>query len=181
MKKFSNTPNKSYIVDGKIIWVSRSIALVAAIVAKFENENYILISQRGPGSTNFPADCPGFWNLTCGYLDWDENGYQAFCREVYEENGLYLPDLIELAINDKWLAQPFYVNTEPAENRQNVSLSYGFYFGCHELPELSTKNSEPEEVLQTKWVKVSEIDNYEFAFCHDRRIKQFLKILGIDE
>lgn len=176
MKKFNNTPNKFYEIDGKLIWESRSPALVAILIACFKDEEYVLIGKRGPGT----PDNQGKWNVPCGYLDWDENGYDGICREVYEETGIYIPDLLEqdgngIWIEENYMEQPFYVNTDPKGNRQNISLSYGLWFSCdYELPKLTNKNCEPDEVSDLKWLKVSQLESYDFAFNHDERIKYFL-------
>lgn len=170
MRKFNNRPNNSHEVDGKIIWVSRSVALVGVIIAKNKNEDYVLIGKRGSGS----ADYQGLWNVPCGYLDWDENGHEGIYREIYEETGLYIPDIIENKyIIDNHMKQPFFVGTNIDENRQNVSLSYGLYFECEELPYLTNEHSEEDEVSEVKWIKISEINGYKFAFNHDIRIKNY--------
>lgn len=173
--KFKNRTNKSYEVDGKTVWESRSPALVAVIMCNLNGEKYVLLGQRGEGA----ADYQGLWNVPCGYLDWDENGYEGICREVFEETGFYIPEYLNFSIISDWLTQPFNVNTEITENRQNVALSYGFYFSAKELPKLTTENSEHNEVAEAKWVKVSELNNYKFAFNHDIRIKHFEKKIGI--
>lgn len=170
MKKFNNIKNKSYIIDGKEIWVSRSPALVAVIIAKYKKEKYVLIGKRGPGAADFIDD----WNVPCGYLDWNETGYEGICREVYEETGFDLEE--PKNIIKSHLKQPFYTHTIP-EGRQNVSLSYGLYFKCKKLPELSMEYCEPGEVSEVKWLKISEIDNYKFAFNHSKRIKMYLKLI----
>jgi len=176
--EFKNRPNNSYKVDNKIVWESRSPALVAVIIAEFEQEEYVLIGKRGTGA----PDNQGKWNVPCGYLDWDENGYDGVCREIYEETGLHIPGLLEedgngnnIWISDNHMTQPFFVNTDPSENRQNVSLSYGLYFVCdYELPKLTTENCEPDEVAEVKWMKLSQLESYDFAFSHDKRIKYYL-------
>ena len=171
-KKFKNKPNTGHIVNGKVIWESRSPALVAVIICLYEDEDYVLLAQRG----EVAADYQGLWNVPCGYLDWDENGFEGVCREVYEETGLYIPNHISYT-NDSWLYQPFYVNTEITENRQNVALNYGLYFKTLELPKLSTSNCEEFEVSQVKWVRISDIGDYNLAFRHDKRIKYFYELI----
>ncbi len=174
--KFNNRPNASYNVNGKEVWESRSPAIVAVIVAEFEGQEYILIGQRGPGA----PDNNGKWNVPCGYLDWDENGHDGICREVYEETGLYIPDILNeehpanVYVTENYMEQPFYVNTDPKENRQNVSLSYGLWFTCEKLPELTSENCEPGEVSDLKWMKLTQMESYDFAFKHNERIQYFI-------
>jgi len=179
MKKFNNRENPSYIIAGKKVWISRSPALVGVIIAEIEGKRYVLVGKRGKGA----ADNKGLWNVPCGYLDWDENGYDGICREIYEETGLYLPDIINekvngIYVNDSYMEQPFFVNTDPKENRQNVSLSYGLYFTCDKLPELTTEFSEPDEVAEVKWLEIENIESYDFAFDHDKRIYYFIDKLN---
>lgn len=204
-KKFNNRHNNSYVVNTsknsvvsflrnfvisilkflnlyteKLVWESRSPALVGVIIAEFDTEEYVLIGKRGKGA----ADNHGRWNVPCGYLDWDESGYDGICREIFEETGLYIPDVLKgkyshqnLLVSENHLNNPFYVNTQPTENRQNVSLSYGLYFVCDRLPELSIKYCEPDEVSEVMWMKLSQLDSYDFAFDHDVRIKYYMKML----
>jgi len=168
--KFNNRHNKSHKIDGRTIWESRSPAVVGVIIAKYYGEDYVLFGKRGKGS----ADYQGYWNLPCGYLDWDENGYDGICREVYEETGVYIPEILENeVIIDNHLEQPFYVNTDTKENRQNVSLSYGLYFQCDKFPKLTDENSEPDEVEDLKWVKIDDIGKYKIAFNHDDRLMMY--------
>jgi hypothetical protein len=77
------------------------------------------------------------------------------------------------------LLSPWYVNTHPGENRQNISLRYGCVIKPigNILPELSDKNSEPEEVQELKWVNINDLDDYDFAFNHDKVIKQYLNLI----
>jgi len=169
-RKFNSRPNKSYNIDNKIVWESRSPALVGVIIANYNNDDYVLIGERGKGS----ADYQGKWNVPCGYLDWDENGTNGVYREIYEETGVYIPSILE---NDEILKnnmeQPFHVNTSTNSNRQNVSLSYGLYFKTDNLPELTDENSEPDEVGDIRWVKIKDIDKYDFAFDHNDRIMSY--------
>jgi len=171
-----NFENNSYKVEDKLVWESRSPALVAVIIAKFEQKDYVLIGQRGSGA----ADFQGKWNVPCGYLDWDETGHDGICREVYEETGLYLPDILNdeitgITVIDNFMNQPFFVNTDPGENHQNVSLSYGLYFVCDKLPELTNEHCEPNEVSDLKWMELSQIESYDFAFEHNKRIQHFIE------
>jgi len=187
--EFNNIPNKAYIVlknnnllyklflkffKTKIVWESRSVATVATIVARYKNEDYILLAKRGKGA----ADHQGLWNMPCGYLDYNERTEQCCVREVFEETGVYLPKIM---LGNKILKfdmlQPYYVKSDINSNRQNVSLYYGLYFETDKLPETTDKFSEPNEIEEIKWVKIPYIDKYIFAFNHKIEIKKYYKSL----
>ena len=164
---FQNRPNSEYQVEGKTIWNSRSVAIVGVILAKFDKEIYALIERR----SDTMLDQPGKWCLPCGYIDWDENGWQAITRELYEETSFYIPD------HDKFMVsrnhrQPFYVNTEPAENRQNIVLYYGMIYNFKNGLPLSVLSHKDHEIADVRWVKLNEISGYGLVFGHDRRIVQ---------
>jgi 8-oxo-dGTP pyrophosphatase MutT (NUDIX family) len=182
--KFKNRPNKSYKVkeDGKdkLVWESRSVAVNGVILARKLGEStiFVLSSKRGPNSSDFQ----GKMNLIAGYLDWDETGSEALYRESWEEVGINIPKILE----ENWilknnLFQPWHVKTSPDENRQNISLRYGLFFETKkgmDLPELSLENNEVEgEVEEAKWIPVSEVSNYEWAFGHDLVIHEYLKLV----
>lgn len=169
---FGNKPNKYYNFSGRMVWESRSPAVVGVIIAKCKGEDYVLISQRGEGA----ADNHGLWNVPCGYLDWNETGTDGVIREIHEETGVYVYDLKKIKHNN--LEQPFYVNTDTQENKQNVSLSYGLYFKCKELPDTSLEFCEPNEVSAALWVKVSDFEKYDYAFHHRERILSYIKIIN---
>ena len=182
---FTNEQNKLFIVneDGKEkeLWDSRSVALDCVILAWTETseEPYVLISERGPAA----ADFQGYKNIVCGYLDRNETGTMGIIREVWEEVGINLIQLDEEleTIND--LEQPWYVNTDPSSNRQNVSLRYGICILVNtidELPETSTENNEKEgEVTNIEWIPFKDVDNYKWAFNHNNLIKEYLDFVLI--
>ena len=76
------------------------------------------------------------------------------------------------------MKQPWFVNTDPSENRQNVSLRYGAYFKSDILPELTDENSEPNEIADLKWEKVKNLDKYDWAYNHDKKIVEFLELIN---
>jgi 8-oxo-dGTP pyrophosphatase MutT (NUDIX family) len=172
-KLFKNRRNKVYIVDGKEVWESRSVAVNCVVVAGSITQPFILLGKRGKGA----PDSIGLFNVPSGYLDYDESGTEAVYREVWEETGLYLPEE-KIVINN--LLNPWYINTHPGENRQNVTLRYGCVISLmnRELPKLTFENSEPDEVEELRWIPVSELGNYKFAFNHDTVIKQYLNLIN---
>jgi hypothetical protein len=79
------------------------------------------------------------------------------------------------------LEQPWHVKTEPDENRQNISLRYGVAVQMRDsvLPALSLENNEVEgEVENAMWLPVNELDQYQWAFDHDKVIKEYLVKIG---
>ena len=174
--KFNNRENPVHKIGDKTIWESRSVAvnLVVVIQDTIYPENYVLVSKRGPNA----ADNRGKYNLVAGYLDWDETASEAFIRETWEECGLdLLKTLKENTITQNNLVQPWHVQTDPASSRQNVSLRYGVKLLSTKgtFPALNTDNNEVEgEVEDPQWMPVSKIDNYEWAFDHDKLIKEYI-------
>ena len=185
--KFNNTPNKSHVIDGNTIWDSRSVAVNAVIVLKpsdYDVEPFVLIVKRGPGA----ADYQGYWNVPAGYLDRDETVSECVVREVWEETNVDLYSILKGSQNEKNhviredITREWGTNSDPSNNRQNVSFRFGIYFTMEDFANkihLSDKNSEPQEVSEIKWIPVSTVDDYKFAFKHDRLIKEYLDIIGV--
>lgn len=172
MKKFNNIPNKCYIVDGKEIWESRSCTVVGIIIMKKDNQYYALVNKRGSGA----APPRHKFNNICGYIDFSENGFDAISRECYEECGIDLDEILKsYKIIIKYLEQPFHINTDPSENRQNISLTYAVVFEGDDFPNTTSEYSEPNEIEDIQWINVKDIDNYDFAFNHNDKIKLFCK------
>lgn len=182
--KFENRPNKSYIVNlgngiRKEVWESRSVAVNSVILVLTNKSDipYVLASKRGPNS----ADYQGKMNLIAGYLDWDEYAHEAVIRETWEECGLNILNLLSnTTVLANHMKQPWFVNTSPLENRQNVSLRYGclLKLNISTLPKLSLDNNEVEgEIEEAMWIPVNKIDKYDWAFNHDSVIKEYLSLI----
>ncbi len=174
---FNNRQNEIIEHDGKPLWISRATAIVGTICTIVDNVPYFLIAQRGEGA----ADYKGMWNLPCGYLDWDENSFGAFNREIWEETGLNVIWLMsEGKILHDYSMTPWDVNTNPNENRQNVVLHHGLLLESKTLePPCITNEAEEDEVSDARWVPLHEICNYQFAFEHDKKIEKFCKMTGL--
>lgn len=165
---FDNEPNKCVkTLDGEEIWVSRACAVTLCAVLKLDEQGYfVLLEKRGPDM----MDEPNKWCLPCGYIDWNETGRDACVREAWEEVGLNITPWL---LHD---AQPWYVNTDPQENRQNITLRYGFRKWASSLPKLVPNNcGEGLEVTDARWVSLNYIENFEMAFNHDKVIEEFIK------
>lgn len=150
---------------GREYWISRSIAVLGVVKGvDMYGEMYILAEQRGIGTPD--PEYVGKWCLPCGYLDFDETCKQAIAREVAEETGVNIhPDNFELiAINDN-----------PSEDkRQNITFRFRTELeGYISDFELTNKFSETDEVMNIKWINIKNIDNYKWAFNHNKIIKQW--------
>jgi 8-oxo-dGTP pyrophosphatase MutT (NUDIX family) len=166
--KFNNRPNEELKLQDRIVWLSRSVAIVGIVLGKFMGDTYVLIEER----SQTMMDQPGKWCLPCGYIDWDENGLQAITRELYEETSLYLPKYNRFLVNAN-KCEPFRVNTEATENRQNIVLYFGFVYDFNKegLP-LEPLSHIDHEISDVRWVKLNEVNDYSLVFGHDLRIVQ---------
>lgn len=175
--KFKNRPNEpTTTIDGKKIWLSRSVAVVGQVVIRNTktNEFYTPIVKRGPASMG----SIGLWCYPCGYLDWDESAREAAVRETFEEAGLDIERLIAATEPAMFIYKfpelnvtPWHVDSLPSHHRQNVSLSHCFYFETESdiLPIVSAVNGEEGEIDTVKWVTLKEVigsTEYPMAFDH---------------
>ena len=160
---------KNYCIidnEGREHWISRSIAVVVFVFAKdIYGDTYILAEQRGKGTPD--PEYVGKYCVPCGYLDYDETIVQAAQRELMEETGLNLPTLDFKLVN---------INDIPeSDKRQNITFRYivNLDVPIEDLSKLfTTKNSEKDEVESIKFIKLFNIDNYEWAFNHQELIKE---------
>lgn len=177
--KFNNRQNEKVTKDtigDREIWVPRSPALVGIIILNHKGTKYVLMGERGIGTPDFQ----GYWNMPCGYLDWNESGTEGIYREVFEETMVDLKSLIESnTVLKNNLDQPWYVNHYQDSNKQNITLRFGVELDYlqEELPELSDKYSEPDEVGELMWIDVTKVDDLELvAFDHKQVLKNYLKL-----
>lgn len=153
--------NFEFTHKGKKYWYSRSVACTSFVFCKNTLGKWcVLANRRGAGTPDFQ----GYWNVICGYLDFNENGEMCAQREVKEETGVEIPI-------EKIKFQ--FVNTDPSSNRQNVSLHYSVVLDdiCENYT-FSTANSEKDEVSAIKWIPIDELNRYEWAFNHEPLIKK---------
>lgn len=148
-------------VKGETYWISRSCAVVGFVFCKDVLGRWcVLANKRGKGT----PDYQGYWNCPCGYLDYDENAFQAIHREVWEETGLDvpLPKFVQ-----------YNTNTETDSNLQNVTIRhYAILNGTiSDWVNFSKNNMETDEVDDIDWVNVEDIDSYKWAFGHNALIK----------
>lgn len=145
-------------------WFSRSVAVATAVMIKDGGEWYVLANERGSGT----PDYQGYWNLPCGYLDYNETAEEAAMREVYEETGIKCQNIKNIGHS-----------TSPNENRQNVCFFFiSFLSGSIDNYQFSKENMEEGEVGGIKWVPVSDADSVKWAFDHDVLIQKILNKYG---
>ena len=166
--KFKNKQNEEVkLEDGRVVWLSRAVAVVGVFCIKENSEYFFPLGKR----SETMAEEVGKWCLPCGYIDFSESGSQAVVRESYEELGLDLRD--EFTVDE----QPFYVNTSPLENRQNISLSYGKVLDKKHMKPLYNPNCQEVDEAHWKSLKWIQENRDKIAFKHDERIEMFLKTL----
>lgn len=158
MKPIHNFP---FFHRGKEYWYSRSVATSPFVFCKNSEDKWcVLANKRGIGTPDFQ----GYWNVPCGYLEFDVSGEENSSKEVYEECGVRVnPQLFKLV----------GVETSPKANRQNVTLRYyALMEGLITDYPFGSENSEENEVSDIKWIPLDEVDNYQWAFGHNTRIKE---------
>lgn len=157
--------------DGKQYWISRSVA-VAGFIYRLNFPNVEVLTEiRGKGVDHSGERC-----AICGYLNWDETLTEALKREAYEETGIQL---------DPSKLQCVYINSDPSENRQNVTVHYLYYANNGEDFDLDVRHGgEQNEVERVEWLPVCNmldsrgqyLENIprDFCFNHRERILQYL-------
>ena len=147
--------NFPVIVDGKEYWISRSVATVGFIFT-FNNGLLVLAVKRGKGA----PDNIGKWCAPCGYLDFDESLKQCCTREIFEETNLKVsPDIL----------QPFGIDDVP-KGRQNITHRFWNFNQAYIYQTVYAKGTEPDETEDAKWIPISDINHYDWAFGHKRHI-----------
>jgi ADP-ribose pyrophosphatase YjhB (NUDIX family) len=108
MKNFQITAKE----DGKKYWISRAMATRSEVIVRDNEQLYLLINKRGPGTPDFQ----GCWNITCGYLEYDVTLEENATKELLEETSVYIQ-------SSKWKLQ--HIESDPERgNRQNVTAVY---------------------------------------------------------
>ena len=176
--KFIHRQNeKVFTTDGRTLHISRACSVVAEVcLYDIETKDwYILLMQRGEESPDFK----GFWCLPCGYLDWDETLYQAMLREVYEETGLLVSELINhpqfMSANKSelaYLSQPWLIYDLPEDKKQNLAFHFATLFSWKGLPYPTLNKFNEQEVTDVKWFSIKEAMTLTLAFNHQQRIQQ---------
>ena len=160
MKNFSITKY------GKEFWVARNVAVSCFVFTSIDGVWHVLANKRGDGT----PDYQGYWNAPCGYLDFDETTSEAAMREVYEETGIKLNKVTFFGFNDS-----------PRDNHQNVTFRYYSIISDPQLVNISINNrgGEINEVKDIKWIPITRISNYDWAFNHNEIIIDLIKQIGL--
>jgi 8-oxo-dGTP diphosphatase len=104
----------------------------------------------------------GKWGIVGGYMERDETIEQAAKREILEETGWQVDDLVLLTINDD--------PDRPGEDRQNIS----FVYYC----QATEKTGEPDwESTEQRWFGWDELPD-ELAFDHAEMIELYRQQLA---
>lgn len=144
-------------------WYSRSMAAAIFVFARNEEGSLcVLANKRGPGCPDFV----GCWVCPCGYLDYNETLAQCAIRECKEETGVVVPlETVKLV----------GINDSPEANRQNVTAR--FIARLDRTVVTSNSGNEEEETSEIRWIPVSKIEKFEWAFDHDNIIKEILPLV----
>lgn len=146
--------------DGRKVAIDRSVGVVMCCFTMVDNKVFILANKRGTKTPDFKSK----WNLPTGYLNWDETGEQAAIRETFEETGIRIP--IESV-------SEFEHSTSPYENRQNVIFRYVAHVPSEYLF-YDLKPMDKDEVEEVLWIHEDDVNNYEWAFHHDKVIGRMI-------
>jgi 8-oxo-dGTP diphosphatase len=105
----------------------------------------------------------GKWGLPGGFFDRDESLTEAVKREVMEETGWEIDDLVLFRINDN--------PNRPKEDRQNVD----FIFIAKAI---NRTGSHDDEVREVKWFPLDSLPPMDqIAFDHGEDLELYLKHL----
>ena len=148
-------------------WFSRSMAVAVFIFCKDKDGDWCVVgSERGKGV----PDYQGYWNSVCGYVERNTTIVENCIKEVHEEVGLDIKveDLLFIGLEDS-----------PSANRQNVTFRYAVKFDDKVTSDFTFSHewNEKDEVGKIQWIKVKDIDKYQWAFGHDKRIVEIYEQL----
>jgi 8-oxo-dGTP pyrophosphatase MutT (NUDIX family) len=160
-----NGGNFMVVRNGRQYYVSRNTSVSLYAFARDSKGQWcILANERGKGGGR------GLYNVTCGFVDMAPNGKpeetleQAACREAFEENGVKIDPskLVMMGVNSK-----------------NTNINASFYTvipdrTIEQMP-TSTAGAEGGEVLDTRWIPLSEVNKYKFAFNQNAKIPAIAK------
>lgn len=175
---FKHTENECITTtDGRSFYISRSLAVSTVLILRVKKIDYLLLIRR----SNSAPDFKGYWANVTGYLDYDETLADAVRREIYEEAGLDVNDLISKGTTLYGSFDiPHYTESNVFDGRQNVSVRYVIHLELDELPIIYYNE---KECLDGQFFPLKEnyqlIANEEFklAFNHKDIIMEVYKTL----
>ena len=148
--------------DNQKYWISRSCAVAMFLFSRDKFGNLcILANKRGTGTPDFQ----GYWNCPCGYIDFDETGEDAVCREIMEETGYVITPEVPKFVE---------VETSPKANKQNITLRYTALVPYKLLSQVKPIGGEDNEVEEVKWIDIRKLNNYKWAFNHNKIIERII-------
>jgi len=138
--------------NGEKLWYSRSLACNIGVFRINNDEYEVLACIRGQG---FEFN-KGLWNISGGFIDFNENAAQCAIRELFEETGV--------KISEK---QVFFnkLSTNPRGVRQTMNASHYAFFDKEETLNwvFTTEFSENEETKEIKWIPISDLKKYKWT------------------
>jgi len=150
---------------GKTLWSGRYCAVAAFVFRRIEGIWTVLANKRGPGT----PDYQGCWNAVCGFLEANESAEQGCSREVFEETGYEIKP-------EKFLQ--VFTHTDPeTSNNANVTIRHIAILFEHEIGNRKqAEGGEEGEVDDVKWIPITQLSNYKWAFNHDNIIAELASI-----
>lgn len=151
------------VSQAQTIHHSRSVAVVAIPIFAKLNTLYVPLQRRIEKAGDEES---GKWCLPCGYLDWDEDCFEAIARECWEELAL---DVNAYPVLAGSITDPYTVNGDPdSDLRQNVTLRYRWYAKVDELPELIPNLAEATAAQWYPLASIQEQSPLKIAFNHQQ-------------
>ena len=159
---FNNRQN-TMIKDesGKAHWISRSVVVVCLVIWK----DKFLIVRRGNHVIQ-----TGKWCLPCGYLDYNESVEECAIREIWEESGIDVRNYEHDLKLD-------YINSKPDHTRnQDIGFHFIVDIKSESEPKIDMSVIDENETTDVKWIGFEELNNFIFAFNHDKKILKYVDI-----
>lgn len=160
----------SWLVEKKqtrTLYDGRFCAVSGFVFAVVNGKYSVLANKRGQGAPDFK----GYWNCPCGFLEADEDSIEGIKRETQEECG------VEISY-EKF--KVVFVETDPWKcNNGNVTIRHkAFIKKQTQIENLhgvmnGDGGGEVDEVTEVKWIPVSDVSRYQWAFNHLEVIKEY--------
>ena len=163
MKNIELKNQPCYDKDGNFLgWFSRSVAVAGFIFCKDKNGVWhILGSERGKGTPDFQ----GYWNCVCGYCEFNIDLKENLIKECKEELGIDV---------DYSMIEFVGYEDSPTANKQNITLRFAVVYNDKTIDDFkfSHEFNEEDEVGDIRWIPLSEVEKYKWAFGHGERIME---------